>query len=225
MSYRYLLIIFLLFAVNRSQGQESSLMANVDNAFLDKLIAAAKANYPKVKAQDVHVNIANIAVNKAKLDWLSIVSFTYLYSPNNSTTALVNPSLLNGYQFGFSTTIGGILQRPGAVKTAKQELRLAELSREEYDLSVTAQVKQRYYAYVTLQSVLNWRLKSLETAEATLKEMKYKFEKGLETFENYNRAQTFVSTSTQSKIETEGSLLLAKTNLEEIIGTKLESIQ
>ncbi len=223
MVFRYLVVFFLL-AVSSARAQES-MMANVDNVFLDKLIAAAKANYPKMKATAIKLDIASLNVHKAKLDWFSIVSFTYLYSPNNSTTALVNPSLLNGYQFGFSTSIGGILQRPDQVKTARDEYKLAQLNQDEYNLNIVAVVQQRYYAYVQTQTVLNWKTKSLESAESTLKEMKYKFEKGVETYDSYTRVEAFYSSSVQAKIESEGSYLVAKSSLEEMIGVKLESIQ
>ena len=224
MVFRYLFVITFLFSIISASAQQS-MMANVDNVLLEKLINAAKKNYPKMKSAEIKVDIARLGVNHAKLDWFNIVSFTYLYSPNNSTTALVNPSLLNGYQFGFSTSVGGILQRPGAVKAARDEYKLAELTQEEYNLNIVAVVKKLYYAYVQQQTILDWRTKSLDGAESLLKDMKYKFEKGLETFENYNKAQAYYGTTIQSKIESEGAYLTAKGALEEIIGVKFESVR
>lgn len=221
---RYVLLILVLFIVVASPAQQS-MMSNVDNVLLDKLIVAAKANYPKMKVAEARVNIAELAVKKAKLDWLNIVSFTYLYSPNNTTTALVNPSLLNGYQFGFSTSVGNILSKPVQIKSAKEEYKIAEFNEEESALNIVAMVKQRYYTYVLQLTNLNWRTKSLEGAESSLKEIKYKFEKGIETFDNYNRAQVFYASTIQTKIEAEAAILIAKSSLEEIIGVKLESIQ
>jgi outer membrane protein TolC len=217
-------IFLFLLVVFKVQGQES-MIPSVDYIFLDKLIAAAKANYPKTRVNEDRVKLAQLSVQKAKLDWLSVASFTYLYSPNNSTTVLVNPSLLNGYQVGFSTSIGTILQKPGLVKAAKVELDIAKSNSLEYDLNLEAIVKQRYFLYVQQTSVLSWRIKSLEGAENTVKDLKYKFEKGLEPFDNYNRAQTAYSSAVQTKIEAEGAFLVAKSSLEEIIGTRLETIK
>lgn len=221
---RYVFFILVLFIAAGSYAQQS-MMSNVDNVLLDKLIAAAKANYPKMKVAAARVNVAELAVKKAKLDWLNIVTFTYLYSPNNTTTALVNPSLLNGYQFGFSTSVGNILSKPVQIKSAKEEYKIAEFNEEESALNIVAMVKQRYYTYALQLTNLNWRTKSLEGAESSLKEIKYKFEKGIETFDNYNRAQVFYASTIQTKIEAEAAILIAKSNLEEIIGVKLESIQ
>jgi len=221
---RYFFLILFSAMVINSPAQES-MLPGIDYSFLDKLIAAAKVNYPKMRATKDKLKIAEYSIQKAKLDWFNVVSFTYLYSPNNSTTALVNPSLLNGYQFGFSTTIGGFLQKPVAVRSARMEYDIAKSNLDEYNMNLEAMVKQRYFIYVQQTAILNWRIKSLEGAESSLKEEKYKFEKGLEPFDIYNSALSTYSASVQFKIESEGAFLVAKTNLEEIVGVKLESIK
>ena len=216
------LCLFLLVAL--PSGAQESMMTEISYPFLEKLIAAAKANYPKAKTFDSRVNIAKLAVQKARQDWFNILSFNYLYSPNNSTT-LVNPTLLNGYQFGASTSVGNIVQKPGVIKAAREDYKIALLNQEEYNMNLETLVKQRYFAYIQQMTLLNWRTKSLGTTESALTEIKYKFGKGEETFDNYNRAMGSYSTAIQTKIEAEGAFLIAKSNLEEIIGAKLDSIK
>jgi outer membrane protein TolC len=225
MVYRYIFFILFLLSGIAVKAQES-MLTDVSYPYLEKLIAAAKVNYPKMKAYDHNIKIAKMNVSKAKLDWLNILSFIYLYNPsstNNSTTA--NNSILSGFQAGFSLSIGSILQKPGMIKAAKEEVTIAKLGQEEYVLSIEAQVQQRYFMYVQTQALLNWKTKDLQHIESTIKDMKYKFEKGEETFENYNKGLTAYSAGVQSKIQTEGAYLLAKSNLEEIIGAKLETIK
>jgi len=60
--------------------------------------------------------------------------------------------------------------------------------------------------------------------DALLKQVKYRFEKGEENFENYTKALLNVSASKQSIIASEGMVLVAKSALEEIIDKKLEDI-
>jgi len=202
------------------------MMPDVSYTYLEKLVAAAKANYPKVKVSDEMVKIAQMNITKAKLDWLNILSFIYLYSPYATAgTGSANTTILNGFQAGFSISIGSILQKPGAVKVAKEELKIARLNQDEYSLSIEAIVQQRYFMYVQERTLLNWKNKDMQNAESALKNMKYKFEKGEESFDNYSKALSMYSTGVQSKIQTEAALLLAKSNLEEIIGVKLETIQ
>lgn len=218
---KYVLLVLFVFTVNCSRGQES-MMSEVSYPFLEKLIATAKANYPKVKTYDHAMTVAKLNVQNAKLDWLNILSFIYLYSPNQTAAST---SFLSGFQTGFSLSIGSILQKPGLVKVAKENMAVVKLGQDEYNLGLEAQVQQRYFLYVQQQTILNWKIKDLASMESTVKDLQYKFEKGEETFENYNKARTAYSTAVQGKIQAEGSYLLAKSNLEEIIGVKLESVK
>ena len=58
-----------------------------------------------------------------------------------------------------------------------------------------------------------------------MEQMKYKFQKGEETLESYNKYMVSYDDRVQAKIESEGSLLIAKSNLEELVGLKLEQIK
>lgn len=218
MILRYFCIVLFSFTVSFAHAQES-MMPDVSYEYLDKLVATAKANYPKMKAYDHSVRIAELNIQKTKLDWFNLLSFIYILGGSTS------PGFLGGFQTGISVSIGSILQKPGEVRTAKEELKIATLSQDEYNLSLEAIVKQRYFAYVQALTLLNWRTKDLQNAESTLKDIKYKFEKGEETFENYNKAQTFYSSGVQGKISAEGALLQAKSSLEEMLGAKLETIK
>ena len=219
---KYLISVLCLLAAFRGESQES-MIPNISYTTLEKLIVAAKANYPRYLAFQKNVRIAELNVVKAKEDWMNLFTFSYVYSPSNATT-IVTPSL-NGYQLAMSTSIGTIFQKPNAVKNAKETLKVAELGRDEYDLNITATVKQKYFMYVQELTILNWRIKALEDAESTLKQIKYKFEKGEESFDSYNKAQISFTTAVQAKIEAEGAFLIGKSSLEEIIGCKLEDIR
>ena len=62
-------------------------------------------------------------------------------------------------------------------------------------------------------------------AEALCKQMKLKFERGEETFENYSKSLIQLVDNKQRLVETEGMLLISKSNLEEMIGKKLEEVK
>ena len=200
------------------------MMQDISYPFLEKLIAAARQNYPKVKVGQKKVKEAKLNIQKAQLAWFNAINLTYLYSPTNSVT-LVNPTYTGGFQFGIFFNVGTLLTNGPNVKSAKEELKMAELGVEEYDLNLEATVKMRYFTYVQQLSLLNWKIKDMQNSESTVKDLKYKFEKGEETFENYNKALAFYSNLVQSKIQAEAAQLIAKSNLEEIVGVKLESIK
>jgi len=214
--------LFILFSIT-ARCQESMLQ-DVSYPYLQKLIDSARKYYPKTKVYEKRIENAQIEVKKAKLGWFNVASFSYLYSPNNSTT-LVNPSFLNGYQLGLFINVGSVIQTPSVIKHAKGDLDIARFEKEEYDLNIEALVKQRYFLYIQAKNLLRIKSQALLDVEGTVEQIKYKFEKGEVSLENYNNFMVAYDDRIQAKIEAESSLLIAKSTLEEIVGLKLEEIK
>ncbi|MDR3679408.1 MAG: TolC family protein [Flavipsychrobacter sp.] len=222
---KYILLLFCLSATFITYGQES-MMTEISLPFLDKLISTAKQNYPRVKTYDSKLTIAEYNIKKAKLDWFNIFTLSYLYSPGTANTVVGSTNLvLSGYQFGIYTSVGSILQKAPAVKVTREEYKIAQNDKAEYDLSIEAAVKQRYYVYIQQLTVLKIKSQTVADAESSVKLMKYKFEKGEETFDSYNKALMYFDTNLQIKIDGEAALLVAKSSLEELLGVKLEDVK
>ena len=216
-------LVPLFFIVHSTEAQES-LSKDISYAYLEKLIAVSKANYPKNKMYDARLSIAENGVKKAKLSYFDIFSFSYLYSPNNNT-ATISPSFLGGYQFGFFANIGSFLQKPNLVKQAKGEYAAAQFDKQAFDLNMEAEVKKRYYTYIQKLAVLRVRSAAILDVESMLASIKHKFEKGEETLQNYNQVLITHADHQQIIINAESEVLIAKSSLEELLGQKLEDIK
>ncbi|NCI45549.1 TolC family protein [Sediminibacterium soli] len=207
------------------QAQESvNVNDEVSYPFLGKLIDTARKYYPKMRSFDHRINIANSNITKARLSWFDIFTFSYLYSPNNSTT-LVNPSLFNGYQLGMFVNIGSLITKPHNIRQAREQLAISKLDKEEYNLNIEAEVKMRYFRYVKELTMLKAMSQGLVDAENAMKQLRYKFEKSETTFEEYSRSLLVYADRRQSVIESQGALLVAKSSLEELVVKKLEDIK
>ena len=223
---RCIIIFAFAFITSASYAQSPStvsMLPSVSYAQLDKLIEAAKQNYPKVKAFEHRVSAAKSNVKKTRLGWFDLFTFSFLYSPNNSTT-LVNPSILNGYQVGMFFNFGSLLQKPYLIKQAKEEYTVSQYEADEYYLNLATMVRQRYFVYIQQLTILKLREQSELDAESNLEMTKHKFERGEMTLDDYNKALGNMSDHTQSKIEGEGALLVAKSSLQELVGSKMEEI-
>lgn len=219
---RYLLIFcFIALSLCKTSAQES-MMGELNPSFLQKLIDTAKAQYPRMKSFDHRVTIAQDNLKKAKLTWYDIISVSLFYSPSN-TTALQN-STFSGYQAGLGFNFGSLLQKPYLIKQAKEDLIIAKLNLDEYNLSIETEVKNRYYKYLQQLTLLRLQTQTAIDADGLLKQLKFKFEKGEETFENYSRALMGYTEHRREINGTETELLIAKSNLEELIGKKIEDI-
>ncbi|RYE25883.1 MAG: hypothetical protein EOP42_21130 [Sphingobacteriaceae bacterium] len=228
-----ILFILLLSAISAVKAQDS-VIPDISYPFLDKLITSAKNNYPRVKAYQHRENLAKINISQAKISWFDLFTVSYIYQPNSTlfnqipasnATTTYNRFLFNGIQAGVSVNLGSLLSKPYHIKTAKEELKVVNEEQNEYLITLTADVKHRYFTYLLQQNLLKLQTQSYQDFQTLLKQTKYKFQKGETTFEVYNAALLSASTRTEQKMLVEANFFIAKSELEAIIGAKLEDLK
>jgi len=224
MPMRYAVFLIPLFLITLTTHAQESLSKDVDYAYLEKLIAVTRANYPKIKMYDDRVTVAEYAIKKAKLSYFDIFNFSYLYSPNNNT-ATISPTVLSGYQLGFFVNIGAILQKPSLIKQAKGELSVMQHDKESFDLNMVAEVKKRYFTLIQKRAVFKVRSNAVLDVESMVANVKKRFEMGQETLEKYNQILVMQTDHYQNLLNAESEILIAKSSLEELLGQKLEDIK
>ncbi|MBC8053219.1 MAG: TolC family protein [Sphingobacteriaceae bacterium] len=218
-------IIVFIFTIKISSAQNTqvSILEEVSYVYVEKLIAVAKENYPRIKTYASRIAISESKVSNAKLSWLSPLSLSYVYSPTTNLN-LANPTFFSGYQIGFSFNLSAVLQTPATIKQSKEELKITRYDFEEYLASLTAEVKTRYFTYLQASKSLKLIYQSNQDSRDFFTSVKHKYENGEVTFENYNTAASSLATSNQGKITAEVTLLQAKVALEELLGIRLEEV-
>jgi outer membrane protein TolC len=204
-------------------SQNGTLITELSYPYLEKLIFTAKANYPRVKSNIRRVNIAKMNLEKEKLSWFEFFTFSAFYSPSTSVS-LTNTSY-TGVQVGLFINFSAIFQKPILIKQSKEEVAIAQLAADEYMLTIETDVKARYFRYMQALTSLRVRNQILNDIEALYKQVKYKFERGEATFENYNTAIVQLARQKQDIIESESNVLISKSSLEELVGIKLEEVK
>ncbi len=214
-----LFIIFLLIN-GLCFAQQQTLMQDVDNVFLDTLVAYAKKNYPRIKLFEARVNAAKANLQKQKLGWFEPLTLSYVIQPPSvNTSSATNPILLNGYQFGLFLNIGSLLERPAIIKQAKEEIKEFDSEASEYNFTITAEVKKRYYNYLQQSVLLRLISKTVIEGQALLESVRIKYEKSELPFDEYSKVAISTNGNIQSKLETEANVLAAISSIEELIGT------
>ncbi|HQS51215.1 MAG: hypothetical protein B7X86_11505 [Sphingobacteriales bacterium 17-39-43] len=221
--YFFLATFSILLLSNSAKSQET-MMTDISYVFLEKLIATAKENYPRMNNYEGRIKIAKTTVGQEQLSWLDAFSFSYIYNPNN-TLDLAVPRFFNGYQVAFNFNLSSILQKPGNVKQAKESVKLAQYDLDEYHLTLETEVKRRYFTYVQALSNLRLQTKLSSDALNVSNDVKTKFEKSEITYEQFTLMQMSYSGALQSKIAAESNFLIAKASLEELLTKKIEEIQ
>jgi outer membrane protein TolC len=197
-----------------------------NNVTLQRLIDTAIANYPRVRYFQNRVNVAATNVSKTKVSWLDALTLSYVYQPGTTVIDPVNPktSYFKGLQAGVFLNVGTLVAKPSLIKQAKQEMMVTQSEQEEYRITLSTEVKRRFYTYIQRIGELKLQVRAAEDAEAQLKDVKFKFEKGEETFDSYSKVLIQLTEHQQTKIQAETNVFMAKADLEELIGTKLENI-
>ncbi len=209
-------------ASTRVQAQES-MIPELSYPFLEKLIFTAKQNYPLMKANIRRVNFANYNLQKAKLSWFDFFTLSAFYSPSTSVT-LTNATL-TGVQIGLFINFSNIIQKPTVIRQSREELAIAQLTAEQYAITLETDVKNRYFRYMQTLSVLKVQNQNAIDIEALYKQLKFKYERGEETLENFTKVMIQNADQRQKIIDAESAVLIAKNALEELVGKKLEEIK
>ena len=192
--------------------------------YLEKLIATAKANYPAVKAKKEQVNIARSSFHQSSFGWFEALSGSYIYSPQSAINA-TQPVIFKGYQIVGTLNLGSLFERPYTIHNARLAVKVAELEQQQYDLTLEAQVKRAYFAYLSAQADLRGRVNAVQDASTAVGQLKHTFEKGETTFQVYSEALTNLYNQNSFRVKAELAVFTAKTDLEELLGARLESIK
>jgi len=213
---------FLLGSSREIRAQES-MIPELSYPFLEKLIFSAKQNYPLMKANLRRVNVANYNLQKARLSWFDFFTLSAFYSPSTSVT-LTNATL-TGVQIGLFINFSNIIQKPTVIRQTREELAIAQLTAEQYAITLETDVKNRYFRYMQTLSVLKVQNQNAIDIEALYKQLKFRYERGEETLENFTKVMIQNADQRQKIIDAESAVLIAKNALEELVGKKLEEIK
>lgn len=221
--YVYLFFIALILQTGSLKAQES-IMPDVSYVLLEKLIATAKENLPTMDSYEAKIRAAKTNVSRESLSWLDAFSFSYVYNPNN-TLNIVTPNIFNGYQVGVNFNLSTLLQKPSNVKLAKENVKVAEFDLAQYHITLEAEVKRRYFAYIQSVALLKLQTKMTSESYALSQDLKLKYQKSEIPFEQYTASQLNYSNGIQAKIGAETNFLSAKAALEELLNKKIEEVQ
>lgn len=230
MKQKYLLALLFCFSQFMVSAQES-ILQDMDNALLEKYISLAKQNYPRKRGFEAKVERAKAVVNTAKLSWFDIFNAGYYYRPENSTGTAggnVTPTgqlITSGFLFGASINLGLFLAKPSIIKAAKADYKLAKADDEEYDGTLTNEVRNRYYAYLLAKRTLEIRNTAAQNLRGVMATVKTKYERAEIPIDTYTAARNAATEADATALAAEVDLLKSKNALEEIIGAKIETVK
>jgi len=219
----FFLSLFILL-LNVNTYAQSTMFQDLSYPYLEKLIATAKKNYPQMRVLQDQVDIAQSTFHQQSFTWLDAFSASYIYSPQGATNAN-SPIIFNGVQLVATVSLGTLFEKPYTIHNARVAVKIAQEQQEQYDLTIEAQIKRFYFAYVAAQADLRNKVNAVQDATTAVNQLKHTFERGETTYIVYNEALTNLYNQNSFRVTAELAMFTAKTNLEELLGTKLENVK
>lgn len=229
------LTILFLFAINSiTFGQSVDYNkiippTNLPNLeFSEKLVYLAWRNHPSNQVLIHQKNIAENNKTKASWAWLEIITASYnlnefTINPTEETKdrALFYPR----YNFGARLNLAMLTDIPGDIKIAKEGIEIAKATINNQKIALRAQVLRAYQNYLLAKQILEIQTISTEEAFSRYSLNEQRFKNGEITLEEYNEAVKAYNSERKGKLNAESDFNIAKIDLEELIGLKLEEIE
>ncbi|RZJ80910.1 MAG: hypothetical protein EOO47_06050 [Flavobacterium sp.] len=221
-----ILSVLLCFSLSVVNAQES-FIGNINYPLLEKYIDLAKENYPKRKMYKASELSAKAKIGVARATYLDAFTASYYYRPDNNPAAIdtTNPYVINGIQLGVFFNLGILFRTPAYVRQAKEEHNEKVYQAKEYDIVLASEVRQTYYEYLRHSYDLKVKAQTYIDNKASSDGLKYKFEKGEVSLDDYTKAKNITSYTNSERLLAELNLLKAKDSLEALIGKKLEEVK
>jgi outer membrane protein TolC len=227
MCFKLRFLIFFLVISLRGMAQESIIPELAADAYINRLVDTAVKNYPRMRTYQHRIDAADANISRTKASWLDALTVSYVYQPATTTFDPTNPSTsyFRGFQAGVFLNVGTLVGKPAQIRQAKKELDVISSERDEYRLTIKTEIKKRYYLYLQRLGELKLQIRAMTETGNSLKDLKYKFEKGEETFDAYNKVQIQYSEHQLTKVQAEANVFITKADVEELLGTSLETVK
>lgn len=229
---KYLLLVILLFVFCKASFAQAtiaqtSIIPQISEAYMKRLVDTAIAHFPRVRYFEHRVEAATNNVAKTKASWFDALTLSYVYQPGTTVIDPTNPktSYFRGLQAGVFLNVGALIAKPYAIKQAIQDKLVTQSEQEEYLVTLSAEVRRRYLLYLQRVAELKLQVRAASDSESQLRDVKYRFEKGEDTFDSYSKVLIQVTEHQQTMVQTEANVFISKSDVEELLGTKLENVK
>ena len=232
MKTKFLLFLIINFMSVTAFSQES-IIQDIDEPLLQKYISLATINYPLKKVSDATLEKSKAQVSIASLSVLDIFNAGYFYSPQKNEGLIYAPGgsgannsiVMQGFQFGANVNLGNLLSKPGIIKAAKADYKIARAQSEDYNRILANNVKLAYYDYLAAKKQLELSILAAKDLKSILANAQAQFQNGTVTIDVYTAAKSASISADAGTLTAEVAYLKAKNNLEDLIGEKLEKVR
>ena len=199
--------------------------ANV--SFEEKLVQLAWRNDPVNHKVVKGASIARYELKQAQWNWLDYFSVRgnlNEFTINPDSDPLGRGAFYPRYNFGVAIPLGTLFTNGLEVKKRRVAASQAEDDIKAQKLLVRSEVLTRYARYQLAEQKYKIQKETTEQSDVNFKYIEQRFKDGQEDLTTYNNILERNTNQQLRLAETEADLKIAKYEIEEMIGTKLENV-
>ncbi len=197
--------------------------------FSEKLVRLAWANNPDNQVLLHQVTASEYEEKLAKRNFFNQITATgnlneFNVNPQKDANGAPLPNFFPKYNFAATLNLGNFFSGPIKVKRAKEETAIANYNVNSRKLTLRAEVLRRYQNYLTSKELFKVQTDALEDASASFSLAEQKFKNGETKIVDFNAALENLNARKSQKLISERDFNIAKIDIEELIGVRLEDV-
>ena len=212
--------------------------------FEDYLVQLAWQNSFELEGSKYEVEARGQEIFLAKKDWtrnfqgglnMNDVSFPYFlvnslgqeywFGKKIDLTKVPSVATYPLWNVGVGENVGELLVRKHKVKYAENRKKISESDLNFKKQKLRGEVLKRYQEYLSSFDIFKVRVQALDAAESNKNQIQSLFSVNKVQFEDYNTANKAYFDALENKVKGEAEIKLKRIALEELIGTKWESVE
>jgi len=197
-----------------------------DTGVEEKLVTLALQNVV-YDATTRLITIAQYKVRQEKNSWFDLLTISsqfndqsFKHTAANSNVAYIYPK----YFYGITIPIGTIISKGGQVKSAREEVRIAEDHQMEAALKLRTDVLSKYKSWRVSNTLVLLQRQVADDVHAAFLQVEKRFNDGTVTIEAYSEASRAYTTEMTKQLTYQLQADTQKLEIEQIIGVRLESV-
>lgn len=194
--------------------------------FSEYLVQLAWQNNPESAISNDELRIAKDQAKNVRKEWIRDANATFNLNEGNLRSSDSSANVFfPRYNFGFTLNVFNIATQPSKNRISARNIDIAEHKIHQSKLELRSKTLSRYAKFKAAREVLKMRVLAEQefSSSFTLIEQLYKTDE--RNLDEYTTATGQLYQAKESRIKAEAELMVARLELEEIIGVRWEQIQ
>ncbi|MBK8192920.1 MAG: TolC family protein [Lewinellaceae bacterium] len=194
--------------------------------FSEYLVQLAWLNSPESAFAQDEVKVAQDEAKNTRKEWMRDVQATFnLNEANLRGVDSLGNVFFPRYNFGVSVNLFNIVSQGSKNKISKREIKIAEHKVNQRKLAIRAETLSRYASFKLAREIVKTRTLMEQEVYTNFVLVQQLYKTDEKTFEEYIASSSAYYQAQEARMKAENDVLLAKYQIEEIIGLKWDQVQ